>query len=59
MRNLRIIEHISLDGVIQVSSDGTDFPYNDWTAPYRTAAGRDAILEAHGDRCDLLLGRRT
>ncbi len=59
MRNLRIIEHISLDGVIQVSSDGTDFPYNDWTAPYRTPAGRDAILEAHGDRCDLLLGRRT
>lgn len=59
MRSLRIIEHISLDGVIQVSSDGTDFPYNDWTAPYRTPAGRDAILEAHGDRCDLLLGRRT
>ncbi len=58
MRKLRIIEHISLDGVIQVSGD-SDFPYGDWTAPYRTPAGRDAVLAAHGERFDLLLGRRT
>jgi dihydrofolate reductase len=58
MRTLKIIEHISLDGVIQVSGDG-DFPYNDWTAPYRTPAGRDAILSAYGSSFDLLLGRRT
>ena len=36
MRKLKIIEHISLDGVIQVSGDDGDFPYSDWTAPYRT-----------------------
>jgi hypothetical protein len=37
MRKLKIIEHISLDGVIQVSggTDDSDFPYGDWTAPYR------------------------
>lgn len=59
MRTLKIIEHISLDGVIQVSGDDGDFPYADWTAPYRTPAGRDELLAAHGERFDLLLGRRT
>jgi hypothetical protein len=59
MRKLRIMEHISLDGVIQHSADDDDFPYSDWTAPYRTPAGRDAILAAHGGSFDLLLGRRT
>ncbi len=59
MRKLKIIEHISLDGVIQHSADDGDFPYNDWTAPYRSPAGRDAIIAAQGERFDLLLGRRT
>src|SRR3954452_11127466 len=59
MRKLKIIEHISLDGVIQVSGEDGGFPYGDWTAPYRTPAGRDAIMAAHGDKFDLLLGRRT
>jgi dihydrofolate reductase len=59
MRNLKIIEHISLDGVIQHSADDGDFPYTDWTAPYRSPEGRDAMLAAHGDSFDLLLGRRT
>jgi dihydrofolate reductase len=59
MRKLRIIEHVSLDGVIQHSDDGGDFPYNDWTVPYRTPAGRDAIIAAQGTSFDLLLGRRT
>ena len=59
MRTLRIIEHISLDGVIQHSADEGDFPYSDWTAPYRTPAGRDAMLAAYGGSFDLLLGRRT
>lgn len=59
MRKLKIIEHISLDGVIQVSDDDGDFPYGDWKAPYRTPAGADAILAAYGERFDLLLGRRT
>jgi dihydrofolate reductase len=59
MRKLKIIEHISLDGVIQVSSEDGDFPYGDWTAPYRTSAGRDAVMTVHGESFDLLLGRRT
>jgi dihydrofolate reductase len=58
MRKLKIIEHISLDGVIQ-SSGEDGFPYVDWTAPYRTSAGRDELLAAHGEKFDLLLGRRT
>jgi dihydrofolate reductase len=59
MRKLKIFEHMSLDGVIQNSADDGDFPYGDWTAPYRSPAGREAILAAQGERFDLLLGRRT
>jgi dihydrofolate reductase len=59
VRKLKIIEHISLDGVIQHSADDGDFAYGGWTAPYRTPAGLDAILAAHGQSFDLLLGRRT
>jgi len=59
MRKLKIMEHISLDGVIQHSTDDDDFPYGDWTAPYRTPAGRDLILAAYGESFGLLLGRRT
>jgi dihydrofolate reductase len=58
MRKLKIIEHISLDGVIQASGED-DFPYADWTVRYRTPAGRDELFAAHGARFDLLLGRRT
>jgi dihydrofolate reductase len=58
MRKLKIIEHVSLDGVMQ-SSGEDDFPYANWTVPYRTPAGREAITAAHGDHFDLLLGRRT
>jgi dihydrofolate reductase len=61
MRKLKIIEHVSLDGVIETSSgqgDG-DFPYGDWSAPYRTPAGLEKVIAMYGERCDLLLGRRT
>jgi dihydrofolate reductase len=58
MRNIKIIEHTSLDGVIQ-NSDDDGFPYSDWGAPYRTPAGLEATLAAHGESFDLLLGRRT
>lgn len=58
MRKIRILEHISLDGVIQHEDDG-DFTYGDWTTPYRTPAGLEAVLEAQGLSFDLLLGRRT
>lgn len=58
MRKLRIFEHVSLDGVIQnTPEDG--FAHADWTAPYRSPAGRDAVASMQGDRFDLLLGRRT
>jgi dihydrofolate reductase len=59
MRKLKIMEHISLDGVIQQSADDDDFAYSDWTAPYRTPTGRDLLLATHGGHFDLLLGRRT
>ena len=59
MRKLRIFEHISLDGVIQQSADENNFPYTDWSAPYRTPAGRDLLLAMYGEKFDLLLGRRT
>jgi serine phosphatase RsbU (regulator of sigma subunit)/dihydrofolate reductase len=60
MRKLKIIEHISLDGVTQMnSSPDDDFPYGDWTAPYRSPAGLQIVNEMYGKTCDLLLGRRT
>jgi dihydrofolate reductase len=59
MRKLKIFEHISLDGVIQHSADENNFPYSDWSVPYRTPAGRDTVLAMYGERFDLLLGRRT
>ncbi|MDB5240652.1 MAG: deaminase [Spirosoma sp.] len=58
MRKIRILEHISLDGVIQ-HEDGEGFTHGGWTAPYRTPAGLEAVVEAQGSSFDLLLGRRT
>jgi dihydrofolate reductase len=58
MRKIRIFEHISLDGVIQ-SSGEDNFPYENWTVPYRTPAGLATLVERYGERYDLLLGRRT
>jgi hypothetical protein len=62
MRKLEIIEHMSLDGVIQapggLNEDG-DYPYGGWTVPYRDPAGRQAVLEAHAAPFALLPGRRT
>ncbi len=64
MRKLKILEHISLDGVIQApggpeedTSDG--FKYGGWSAPHDDPEGGAAIVAAHGDNFDLLLGRRT
>ena len=62
MRKLKIIEHISLDGVIQApggrNEDG-DYPYGGWTLPYRDPAAGKVVLAAHSEPFDLLLGRRT
>src|ERR1700720_667095 len=60
MRKLKIIEHTSLDGVIQTTSGPEDdFPNGDWTAPYRSPAGLQIVNEMYGKTCDVLFGRRT
>jgi len=58
MRKIRIMEHISLDGVISPPGDD-DFAQGGWQAPYRSPAGAAALAEAQGMSFDLLLGRRT
>lgn len=62
MRTLKIIEHISLDGVIQApggpDEDG-DYPYGGWSVPLHDVAVGEAVDAAHGKNFDLLLGRRT
>lgn len=59
MKTLKILEHISLDGIIQHTTDENGFPYGDWMSPYRSAEGGAAIVAAQGEEYDLLLGRRT
>ena len=62
MRKIKIIEHITLDGVIQApgapNEDG-DYPYGGWAAPHGDPEGGEAIVAAQGETFDLLLGRRT
>jgi dihydrofolate reductase len=62
MRKIRIIEHISLDGVIQApggpNEDG-HYPHGGWAVPHSDPAVREAIDAGHGNAFDLLLGRRT
>ena len=63
MRKIKIIEHISLDGVIQApggpEEDPSGFKYGGWSAPHADPEGGAAIVAAQGDSFDLLLGRRT
>lgn len=62
MRKIKIIEHISLDGVIQAPGgpkEDLPYPYGGWAAPFSDAAGGEAIVAAQGKTFDLLLGRRT
>ncbi|HEY4417708.1 MAG TPA: dihydrofolate reductase family protein [Verrucomicrobiae bacterium] len=58
MRKIKIMEHVSLDGVIAPPGD-SNFAQGGWSAPYRTPAGAAALAEAQGTNFDLLLGRRT
>lgn len=58
MRTLKIMAHVSLDGVVQTTGED-GFAWADWTAPYRSPAGLAEVLAAQGERFDLLLGRRT
>ena len=63
MRKIRIIEHISLDGVIQApggpNEDDSNFPYGGWAVPHSDDEGGAAIVAGQGETFDLLLGRRT
>ena len=61
MRKIRIIEHISLDGVIQGPGgpNEDDYPHGGWAVPHADPAAGEAINAAHGEAFDLLLGRRT
>jgi dihydrofolate reductase len=51
-----------LDGVIQApggpNEDG-DYPHGGWAVPHSDPAVGEAIVAAHGEAFDLLLGRRT
>jgi dihydrofolate reductase len=61
MRKIKILAHISLDGMISPAArhEGDDEYVNGgWTAPYRSGTER-AVVEAQGSGFDLLLGRRT
>jgi dihydrofolate reductase len=61
MRKIRIFEHMSLDGVISPGgpNEDSEYAHGGWTAPYRSAAGAEAVAEAQCKGFDLLLGRRT
>ncbi|HMN14028.1 MAG TPA: dihydrofolate reductase family protein [Bellilinea sp.] len=64
MRKLIVLEHISLDGVIQAPG-GTDedssggFTHGGWTSPYSDAALGTALRKKMSQPFDLLLGRKT
>jgi dihydrofolate reductase len=64
MRKIIVLEHISLDGVIQApggpeedTSDG--FAYGGWSAPYSDEIIGTALIKKMNMPFDLLLGRKT
>jgi dihydrofolate reductase len=64
MRKIIVLEHISLDGVIQApggpdedTSDG--FAYGGWSAPYSDPTLRTLLRKPMNMPFDLLLGRKT
>lgn len=64
MRTIKIIEHISLDGVIQAPGGPEEdpeggFEHGGWAFPHYDPAVGEAIMAAQGEGFDLLLGRRT
>jgi dihydrofolate reductase len=64
MRKIKILEHISLDGVIQAPGGPDEdvdggYEYGGWVVPHSDPAVGQAIDAAHGKTFDLLLGRRT
>ncbi len=64
MRTIKVIEHISLDGVIQAPGGPEEdrdggFAHGGWSFPYTDPVVGDFIAKAHTQPFDLLLGRRT
>jgi dihydrofolate reductase len=64
MRKVVVLEHISLDGVIQAPGAPEEdpsggFSYGGWTAPYQDEVVGNAIKKHLDTPCDLLLGRKT
>ncbi len=66
MRKIIVLEHITLDGVIQApggpdEDTGDGFPYGGWAAPYhdQDKAIETAVNKMLSMRVDLLLGRKT
>jgi dihydrofolate reductase len=64
MRKIIVLEHISIDGVIQApggpeedTSDG--FAYGGWAGPYSDEIGGTALSKQMNVPFDLLLGRKT
>lgn len=62
MRSIRVMEHISLDGVIQApggpGEDG-DYKHGGWIVPFADPLIGQTLTAAIATRFDLLLGRRT
>ena len=64
MRKIIVLEHISLDGVIQAPGGAEEdpsgaFKYGGWTAPYQDDVLGNAVKKHLDTPCDLLLGRKT
>jgi dihydrofolate reductase len=64
MRNLTVLEHISLDGVIQAPGGPDEdpsggFAYGGWIAPYSDEILGAALRKQMNRPFDLLLGRKT
>ena len=64
MRKLTVLEHISMDGVIQGPGGPEEdpsggFAYGGWIAPYADEIGGTALRKQMNMPFDLLLGRKT
>jgi len=64
MRKVVVLEHISLDGVIQATGGPDEdtsggFAYGGWVAPYSDALLGTALRKQMNLPFDLLLGRKT
>jgi dihydrofolate reductase len=64
MRKIIVLEHISIDGVIQAPGGPEEdtsgvFPYGGWISPYSDAILGTALRKQMNSPFDLLLGRKT